>query len=370
MADPFDKTLASIYRSLYVWRFFYRNTSQVLGYHFRLISALDPFEQDPKLQPLVNICAVHLLMSARTFLGGGKRAAKGQGIARHKWAEAAFDLLADTLESNEADLNPKSRALLHLTGFWIHQRSASAVGAGGVQENSYMFLRKHRLQVWREKAFAMLEHLDETDRAIALAMLTAGEGDGAEVHKDLRRLSTKWWLEGKADEAIYTLRDQINKSFMDSPCFWLFDATIASLSDGMETSDLDLADVRLQARTTRQCKLTKLKSRYHADYPERQCDHMMRFSVLHRGWRVHAVAAARDIAVIDDIINANLRGQTIAGLLYKFDDFRSTGAALARFRAHLTRHEIRLTYPLNDTDLKDIAKEDKFFASLPSQKKA
>lgn len=368
MADPLKRTLTSIYRSLYVWRFFYRSTGPVLGYHFRLIARLDPFEDDPRLRPLANICALHLLMSARTFLIGGRRTAEGQRLARHKWAGAAFDLLVETPDSGQIALSPKSRALLCLTGFWIQQRRDSAVGAGGMQEQSYMFLRKHRLQDWREKAYGMLEHLDETDRGIALAMLTAGNGDGAEVHKDLRRLSKKWWLAGKPDEAIYTLRDQINKAFMGSPCFWLFDATMASLTEG--TANLNLADIRLQARAARQIKLTKLKNRYHADHPERGHDHLMRFSLQHRGWRVHAVAAARDITLIDDIINANLTDKTIAALLYQFDDYRSTGTALARFRALLARHEIRLTVPLGDAELKEIARQDDFFASLPGRKKA
>lgn len=368
MTDPFERTLDSIYRSLYVWRFFYRNTAPVLGYHFRLIAALDPFKNDPGLRPLANVCALHLLMSSRTFLIGRRHTAAGQRIARYKWAEAAFDLLTETLANEKLKLSPKSRALLCLTGFWIQQRSDSAVGAGGVQEQSYMFLRKHRLKDWREKAYGMLEHLDETDRAIALAMLTASDGDGAEVHKDLRRLSKKWWLADKPDEAIYTLRDQINKAFMASPCFWLFDATIASLIEN--TTNPDLSDIRQKARTARQIKLTKLKNRYHVDHPERGHDHLMRFSVQHRGWRVHAVAAARDIALIDDMINANLTDQTIARLLYQFDDYRSTGTALARFRALLTRIEIRLTVPLGDAELKEVAQQDNFFASLPGRKKA
>lgn len=345
MTDPLKRTLTSVYRCLYIWRFFDRNTSPALGYHFRLIAALDPIEDDPELQPLASVCTLHLLMSARTFLIGGRRTAGGQRLARHKWAEAAFDLLGETLECEEIHLSSESRALLCLTGFWIQQCSDSAVGAGGMQE-----------------------HLDETDRAIALAMLTAGDGDGAEVHKDLRRLSEKWWLAGKPDEAIYTLRDQINKAFMGSPCFWLFDATMGSLME--DATNPDLSDIRLQSRAARQIKLTKLKNRYHADHPERGHDHLMRFSVPHRGWRVHAVAAARDIAVIDDIINANLRDETIAALLYQFDDYRSTGTALARFRALLTQNEIRLTVPLNDTELKEIARQDDLFASLPSRNKA
>lgn len=367
MTDPFERTLTSIYRSLYIWRFFYRNTGPALGYHFRLIAALDPFEEDPKLQPLANICALHLLMSARTFLIGGHRTADGQRLARHKWAEAAFDLLTETLTNENLKLSLKSRAFLCLTGFWILQRSDSAVGAGGVQENSYMFLRKHRLQDWREKANGMLEHLEQTDRGIALAMLTAGDGDGAEVHKYLRRLGENWWHEGKPDEAIYTLRDQINMTFMSSPCFWLIDATMASLTE--DTPSPDSSDIRLKARTARQIKLTRLKNRYHGDYPERGHDHLMRFSIQHRGWRVHAVAAAREITLIDDIINANLADQTIASLLYQFDYYRSTGTALTRFRAHLARYEIRLTIPLADAELKEIARQDNFFASLPSRKK-
>lgn len=370
MAYSFEKIILSAYRGLFQWRFFYRHPGPVVAHHKRLLCALEHLELTPAQSLLANYLGVHLIMSARDQLLHPNKNTDTRAL-RQKLAETAFDIHGEIQANLPDSLSARSRALLDLTGCWIIQRSSTYHGATRLQEESYQMIRNARLAEWRERASERLCDLEGETRTIALAMLTAGDGDGAKIHQYLRVQAGIWWQEGRSDQAIYTLRDQINKTFIGSPCYWLFDATMSSLLDDLpDVLPGDTFDHLRHCHAERGRRRTRLLNRYLAQYPERSNGHLLNYSIEHRGYRVHAVAASRDITLIDDIINAGLPDSSVSRLLYQFDDYRSSGAAHAKFRALLTRHGIRLTHPVTIAERKDILKQEAFFASLPSRKAA